>query len=335
MPQQRLDTVLTEIRALGEETRLRIVIVLARGELTVSELTQILEQSQPRVSRHVKILADAGILDRHREGAWMFYRLNLQAGVIAGLEKTLLALGASAEEMLKGDFERLQKVRADRAAAAARFFQENADSWERLRRLHMPESDIEAHMRALVGSRPVDRLLDLGTGTGRMLIVFRDLYREAIGYDLSREMLSVARTRLNEAGLEGAHVRQADIFNPPADTPLADFICIHQVLHYLSDPASAVAIAASLLRPGGRMLIVDFATHDLEFLREEFAHRRLGFSDREVATWARASGLQVTRSEKLVPGATEKDRLTVSLWLLATPAVTDHAKIKEKEVLNV
>jgi len=324
MPEPRLDSFLTEIRALGEETRLRIVLLLSRGELTVSELTQILQQSQPRVSRHVNILADAGLVEGHREGAWVFYRLNPASVLLAGLEEVLPGLHQGQDEVLAEDASRLSDVMAARAAVAADFFQRNAESWERLRQLHTPESDIEQKMRELAGDTPVQKFIDLGTGTGRMLIVFRDLYEQAVGYDVSREMLAVARTLLSDAGVDNAQVRQGDIFDLADQEGAehegsADFVCIHHVLHFLSDPVAAVKAARRLLRPGGRMLIVDFAPHELEHLREEYAHRRLGFSDEDAAGWAKACGLTVDGSETLTPGADEQDRLGVKLWLLKAP----------------
>lgn len=319
MPQPRLDSFLTEIRALGEETRLRIALLLSRGELTVSELTQILQQSQPRVSRHVNILADAGLVEGHREGAWVFYRLNPASVLLDGLAELLPRLHQGHDEALAEDATRLSEVMVARAAVAADFFQRNAESWERLRRLHTPESDIEQKMRELAGDAPVEKFIDLGTGTGRMLIVFRDLYEKAIGYDVSREMLAVARTLLSDAGVENAQVRQGDMFELEDQHGSADFVCIHHVLHFLSDPAAAVKAARRLLRPGGRMMIVDFAPHELEHLRADYAHRRLGFSDADAKGWARACGLAVGGSETLTPGADEQDRLSVKLWLLKAP----------------
>ena len=344
MPEPRLDSFLTEIRALGEETRLRIVLLLSRGELTVSELTQILQQSQPRVSRHVNILADAGLVEGHREGAWVFYRLNPASVLLEGLEEVLPRLHQSLhqerDEVLAGDGARLSEVMAARAAVAAEFFQRNADSWERLRRLHTPESDIEQKMRELAGDTPVRKFIDLGTGTGRMLIVFRDLYEEAVGYDVSREMLAVARTLLSDAGVDHAQVRQGDIFDLAGPDGAehegsADFVCIHHVLHFLSDPLAAVRAARRLLRPGGRMLIVDFAPHSLEHLREDYAHRRLGFSDDDAAGWAKACGLSIDRSETLTPGAEERDRLGVKLWLLKAPRESGAQASYLKESVHV
>ncbi|GGD07931.1 ArsR/SmtB family transcription factor [Aquisalinus flavus] len=340
MPQPPLDSFLTEIRALGEETRLRIVLLLSRGELTVSELTQILQQSQPRVSRHVNILADAGLVEGHREGAWVFYRLNPASVLLEGLEDVLPGLHRAQDEALAEDATRLSAVMAARAAVAADFFQRNAESWEKLRRLHTPESDIEQKMRELAGDAPVGKFIDLGTGTGRMLIVFRDLYERAIGYDVSREMLAVARTLLSDAGVENAQVRQGDIFDLADQDGAehegsADFVCIHHVLHFLPDPAAAVKAARKLLRPGGRMMIVDFAPHELEHLREEYAHRRLGFSDADARGWAKACGLTVGGSETLTPGADEQDRLSVKLWLLKAPRESGAQAQYLKESIHV
>lgn len=321
-----LDHVLNIFRAIGEETRLRIMVLLARGELTVTELTRILGQSQPRVSRHVKILADAGLVARYREGAWVFYRISEGAGVVSAVRRSVATLAQSSDLVLARDGERLGQVHRARAELASAYFQENAAQWDLLRKLHLPESDIEQAMRDLIGPNPVDSFVDLGTGTGRMLIVFKDIYAQGIGYDLSREMLAVARARLDEAGVHDAQVRQGDLFSLPLDKASADIVCLHQVLHFLPDPAMAVAHACKLLRSGGRILIADFASHELEFLREEHAHRRLGFSDAQVAAWANACGLALRCTETLAPSKSEQDKLTVKLWLLGGGSSTKEIK---------
>jgi ArsR family transcriptional regulator len=311
-----LDQTLNVFRAIGEETRLRIMALLTRGELTVTELTQVLGQSQPRVSRHVKILADAHLVERYREGAWVFYRLNDGTPALETVRQPVETLMQADDLALARDVERLKQVHAARAELAATYFQENADSWDELRRLHLPESDIEATMRDMIGDRPVEHFLDLGTGTGRMLIVFQDLYERATGYDLSKEMLSVARAELEEANVTHAQIRMGDLFSLPQEKSTADVVCLHQVLHFLSDPATAIAKARAFLKPGGRLLVTDFASHELEFLRDSHAHRRLGFSDDEVKGWARKTGLQIARTETLNPGRGEAGKLTVKVWLL-------------------
>lgn len=324
-----LDATLNIFRAVGEETRLRIMVLLLRGELTVSELTQILGQSQPRVSRHLKILADAGLVDRYREGSWMFYRAAESAGraeAIDAVAAALRGLDADEDRLLARDRERFTQSREARAKIAAAYFEKNAAEWDRVRRLHLPESNIEARMRALVGEARVGLFVDLGTGTGRMLEIFADLYESGVGFDLSREMLSVARAKLESAGVSHAHVRHGDLFALPLESGSADLVCLHHVLHYLAEPGAAVAEAARLLKPGGRLIISDFAPHELEFLRDEHAHRRLGFADGEVAGWLRASGLEQMATETLSPRAAEEGALTVKIWLSAAPQAVRRLK---------
>ncbi|WP_306252954.1 metalloregulator ArsR/SmtB family transcription factor [Parvularcula sp. IMCC14364] len=332
MSETSLDHTLRIFRAVGEETRLRIMVLLARGELTVTELTQILGQSQPRVSRHIKILAEAGVVERYPEGAWVFYRLQDMKPEMAVLEKSLALLKASSDLIIARDRERLEQVRRARAELAASYFQESAAEWDSLRRLHLPESDVEQAMRNMLGQAPVGQFVDLGTGTGRMLIVFREIYEQGVGFDLSREMLAVARARLEEAGVAHARIRQSDLFSLPLEAGTADIVCIHQVLHFLSDPATAISSAKALLKPGGRMLVADFASHELEFLRENHAHRRLGFSDAEVQGWAQGCGLDLVRTQTLAPGKSEKGKLTVKLWLLS---LTQDVKTKSRRKSEV
>ncbi len=334
MTKTTLDHTLRVFRAVGEETRLRIMVLLSRGELTVTELTQILGQSQPRVSRHIKILADAGVVERYPEGAWVFYRLREGPADVPALSDTLTVLKQLPDLILARDTERLEQVRRARSEIATTYFQENAAEWDTLRRLHLPESDVEQAMRDIIGDAKVDSFVDLGTGTGRMLIVFRDLYAQGLGYDLSREMLAVARAELEGAGITHAQIRQGDLFTLPLEKQTADIVCIHQVLHYLSDPATAVSSATSVLKRGGRMLIVDFASHELEFLRDNHAHRRLGFSDEEVKGWAGLCGLDLVRTETLAPGKSEKDKLTVKLWLLNNPVKEKAGAGRKKETAH-
>ncbi len=318
-----LDATLSVFRAIGEESRLRIMALLAQGELTVSELTQILGQSQPRVSRHLKILADAGLVERHREGAWMFYRVAGRARREESLTAVLFAIAAmkdSGDRIIARDAERFAQSRQARAAQAAAYFEANAKEWNRLRRLHLPESDIETRMVALTGKNPVELFIDLGTGTGRMLEIFADRYETGVGYDLSHEMLAIARANLEQAGVAHAQVRHGDLFSLPMESETADIVCLHQVLHYLAEPEAAVREAARLLKPGGRLVISDFAPHALEFLRDDHAHRRLGFSDDEVRAWCQATGLGLERVETLSPSSGERKKLTVKIWLCTAPA---------------
>jgi len=221
---------------------------------------------------------------------------------------------------LAADLRRLEDVRAQRAETAAAYFRANASDWNRIRALHLPENDVEQAMLQLLGPGDFEQLIDIGTGTGRVLELFGSRIGHGVGIDLSHEMLTLARAALDEAGLSNCQVRQCDLFALPFEAQSADLVTAHQVLHYLEDPANAVREAARVLARGGRLLVVDFAPHELEFLREEHQHRRLGFTDEEISAWASACGLEVLRTRHLPPEGDGKDhKLTVSLWLLARP----------------
>jgi ArsR family transcriptional regulator len=297
-------------RSLGDSTRLRVMALLRAMELTVGELAQVLGQSQPRVSRHVRILIEAGLVDRRKEGSWVFLSL-AEAARVAPLFSLLDSWsGLDGEDpWAVADAARLAAVRADRAAAAGRYFALHAKDWDELRTLHVAESEVEAAVARALGERPVGRLIDIGTGTGRMIELFGRDAASALGVDRSPEMLRLARVKLADAGLTAAELRQADMYSLPFPSGCADTIIIHQVLHYAQHPAAAVAEAARLLAPGGRLLIVDFAPHEREELRSRDAHARLGFADDAVVKWMDAAGLDARVIEHLKGG-----ELTVTLW---------------------
>lgn len=302
------------LKAAGEGTRLRLLALLADGDHSVKDLTEILDQSQPRVSRHLKLLADAGLVQRHAEGAWAYYGL-APSGKGAELARWLVARLAHDDGERLRDKARQDEIFSAQQARAGAYFAKVADSWDLLKTLHVPEAAVEAAMLETLEGRVADLLVDLGTGTGRMLEVLALRFRRGIGVDSSREMLAVARARLAAAGLTHAQVRLGDIAAlDPAIGP-ADVITIHQVLHYFDDPGRMLAQARRLLRPGGEILIVDFAPHDLEFLRTEHAHRRLGLSREQMNAWADAAGLDV-RAVQEFPSNTSDRGLTVCLWHL-------------------
>jgi len=313
-----LEKLVSMLRAAGDPTRLRLLLLLRQAELTVSELTDIVGQSQPRVSRHLKLLCDAGLLERFKEGSWVFYRA-ADSGHGAELSQLLSTL-ASAD----ADLKRLSAVREARAAEAAAYFKANAAEWERIRALHAPDKDVEAAVVRLLASVPMENLLDAGTGTGRMLELLAPQAKRAVGIDVSPEMLAIARDRLMQNNLTQCQVRLGDTYRLPFPDGGAltgfDAVLFHQVLHYLDDPGAAVAEAARVMRAGARLLIADFASHDLEFLRTDFAHRRLGFSDREVQGWFHAAGLKSVASEAIAPHKGSKEKLTVKIWLAQNSA---------------
>ena len=309
-----METLLNGLRAAGEHTRLRLLALLSRNELTVSELTWILGQSQPRVSRHLKLLSEARLVERIQEGSWAFYRL-ADSGPGTEILAALVALLPRDDPDLSRDYQRLESVKQNRAVAASAYFRDIAKSWDRIRDLYVAEADVEQAMLSAAGQGPIGTLLDLGTGTGRVLQVFGERVGRGLGIDASREMLSVARANLAKQNLSHCQVRHGDIYNLSVPTGSVDVVTIHHVLHFLDDPATAIAEAAEALRPAGKLLIVDFAKHSLELLRSDYAHRRLGFDDAEVTDWCLAAGLEDVRVKHLtVSGPRDAERLTVSLW---------------------
>ena len=297
-------------RALADATRLRTLALLRTMELSVGELAQVLGQSQPRVSRHVKILCDAGLAERRKEGSWVFVAL----GSGAMVDPVVAALDDWAklepDHWAVADAARLAAVRADRAASAASWFETNAGEWDAIRSLHIAEEQVEAAIAGVIGDTPIGQLIDIGTGTGRMLELFAGRAGHALGIDRSSEMLRLARAKLSEQGLGNTELRQADLYALPLGDGAADVAIIHHVLHFAQQPGAAIAEAARVLTPGGRLLIADFAPHDREELRARDAHTRLGFSDEQMATWFAAAGLAPARIETLEGG-----ELTVKLWL--------------------
>jgi len=312
VPERRdAERVVSALRAAGEQTRLRALALLTEGELAVGELAQALGQSQPRVSRHLKLLTEAGLVERAPEGAWVFYRLARAHTTERHFAEAALAMLDPSDPVLQRDVERLNEIRAARDEAASEYFERNAADWERLRALHLPEADIDSAILDAAGEGPFDLMVDVGVGQGRLIQLFAERVKRAEGFDTSRQMLAIARASLD--GLKAkAAVRFGDAYAPPVEHGAADLVTIHQVLHFLSDPGRAVFEASRLLKPGGRLVIVDFAPHELEFLREEHAHRRLGFADAEIAEWSEAADMVRLKTKTLAPKA--RGALTVKIW---------------------
>jgi ubiquinone/menaquinone biosynthesis C-methylase UbiE/DNA-binding transcriptional ArsR family regulator len=309
---------LAGLEAAGEETRLRILCIIEAAELTVSELVAILGQSQPRVSRHLKLLVEAGLAARQREGAWAFFRLAEPGGALA---RDWLRRLDPADPIVSADRARLEVVRDTRRRQAAAYFAERAADWDRIRALHAPEERVEAALIAMIGKEPYRNLLDLGTGTGRMLELLGPSAARAVGVDQSAAMLALARARIDQAGMRNVSLRQGDIYAPPVERNAYDLVVIHQVLHFLDDPGRALSEAAGALYPGGRLVVVDFEAHDQEFLRDQFAHRRLGFGAQEVEGYLAGAGLANIRVERVPPAIGEAGKLTVVLWTAEDPRI--------------
>jgi ArsR family transcriptional regulator len=307
------------LRAAGESTRLRVLALLAAEELSVLELCRILDQSQPRVSRHLKLLAEAGLVERFPDGAWVFYRLALKSPGRALVGQALDLIDIE-DPAARADAEKLALVRAERTAGAQAYFARNAARWNEIRSLYVDEAEVEVAILQAAGDGPFDEMVDLGAGAGRMLTLFGSRANAALGLDLSQQMLNIARDEVAKAGLAQCELRHGDIFATGLPGGCADLVTVHQVLHYLGDPAAAVAEAARLVADGGMLLIADFAPHDHEFLREVHQHRRLGFEDAEIAAWIEEAGLVPGSNTALPP--TSAEGLTVKIWTARRSATT-------------
>lgn len=303
-----LDNVLNGLRAAAEMTRLRLLLLCAQGEWTVSELTQILGQSQPRVSRHLKLLSDAGLLERIPEGSWVFYR-RARFGASARMARNLCRMLPMDDPQVVADRQRLAVVREARRAQATAYFADQAASWDKVRSLYVDETNVEAALLALFDRQKPSTLLDIGTGTGRILQLLAPHIGFGLGIDQSIEMLNVARANLDKTSLRNCQVRQGDMYRLPLADGSFDAATLHNVLHFADDPPAALAEAARILRPDGHLVVIDFAPHGQEFLRRDHAHRRLGFADSEMREWFSNAGLSFEK-----PTVLEGDPLTVVLW---------------------
>lgn len=310
----RIETIM---RALADPTRLRIMRLLAAMELAVGELAQVLGQSQPRVSRHVGILCDAGLAERHREGSWVFLRASVgkERGTPVGEAVARLLATAEREDAdfaaaCAEDRRQLAAIRAARESSAETYFARHAEVWDELRQLHSPDELVEAKLVEALGDEPLGHVLDIGTGTGRMAELFAARAERVVALDKSLDMLRFARAKLQNLPSGAVELVQGDFAALPFPAGGFDTVLLHQVLHFAQDPAAPLAEAARVTRPGGRIAIVDFDAHQREELRDRHAHARLGFTDAAISALLTEAGFTPAP-----PIALEGGELVVKIWL--------------------
>ena len=317
----------TLFRALADPTRLRIMRLLGSMELAVGEVAQVLGQSQPRVSRHIGILCDAGLAERRREGSWVFLRAcanSSESPPLCASIADLLVEAEGADAQFAGQCEqdrrKLANIRHHRESEAQAYFSEHAHDWDELRRLHSSDEAVEAALAHALSELPLGRLLDIGTGTGRMAEIFSERADRIVALDKSLAMLRVARAKLQHLPTERVELVQGDFASLPFDAASFDTVLFHQVLHFAQSPASALAEAARVTRSGGRIAIVDFAAHQREELRDRHAHARLGFDDAQMSGLLANAGF-----EPVPPAALEDGELGVKIWIAQRCAKTEES----------
>jgi len=312
-----MDTLLAALAACADPTRLRLLSLGARGTFCVNDFCEILGQSQPRLSRHLRLLCEAGLFERTREGANAWFAL--AQGERGALARDILRRLPTGDPLLAADRRGAARVLADRSRAASEKFRSRGADWDEMRALSLPAETVEARLLEMLPAGELGHALDIGTGTGRLLECLAPRIASGLGIDASRTMLALARVRLASPEFSHCSVRLADMYALPLPDASFDYVFLQMVLHYAEDPAAAFAEARRVLAPGGRLIVVDLAPHDRSALVEQMAHRRLGFGDADMEALLNGVGLAAGQPVAVAGPASSGPPLSVRIWQAHAP----------------
>lgn len=298
--------ILRFFKALADETRLRLYNILLHYEFNVNEIVTVMAMGQSRVSRHLKILAESGLLGSRREGSFIYYAAAEDDGTRHLAE--FVRRSAESDSTLSGDLARAESILLERRQATRRFFNSVADCWDRLKREVLGDLDLPGIIRSRIP--PHSAVADLGCGTGELMQVLQGRADRVIGVDSSPKMLRRARERLADAKSE-VDLRLGELEHLPMGNAEVDAAVVNMVLHHLSLPAAGIREARRIIRPGGSLVIADFDKHDREDIREKFGGPWLGFEREELLQWLEDAGFRAQETSQY----TVRSNLQVNLFV--------------------
>lgn len=280
---------LKSLRALSDPTRLRIVALLEKNELSVNELQEITRLGQSRISTHLGLLSDCDLVRSRREGKRTFYRLNPDADAMAGEFIQLAIRGAKEMAEHAGDQINLKRIIARRSEQAQVFFNQVAGRFDRV---YGPGRSWEAFGHLLLRILPPLVVADLGAGEGLLSELLARRCKKVIAVDNSEKIVAFGAAKAKKNGLKNLEFRLGDLQSPPVEAGSVDLVILSQALHHAEDPAAALASAAKLLKPHGQLLLLDLLAHKFDKARELYGDRWLGFAESDLHRWLEAAGFK-------------------------------------------
>src|SRR5512133_3174193 len=299
---------LDTLKALADPCRLRLTAVLLAGEFTVQELTRILEMGQSRISRHLKILCEAGVLAVKHQGTWSYYRAGEDSNFFSAMRPVFERELEKLPERSR-DLAAVAEVLEGRRRRSQEFFDRHARQWDDLARTLLP---VPAYRQRLLDQVPEGAtLLEIGVGTGGLLTELAARARQVIGVDHSPAMLEEARRRLTAAGIGGIDLRLGEMSHLPLPDAAVECVVANMVLHHAAEPVAVLREVRRVLKTGGVLLLADLARHEREAAREQLADQWLGFEEPELISWLKAAGFTETAIQRITAAPGQESVLLV------------------------